>query len=171
MKSGTHILLASLLLLALGSCKNEPIFPEEPQIEFVDIQPRIVKPWPEVDTITVTLRFQDGDGDLGNLNEDDQAAYLYLIDTRYKDGLFTKEQATYSFSLPNMTPNAKNPSIQGKISVEIYGTVLSSLGIQEENTSFEIELYDRAGNKATRIGSSNPDLSTPIFTDQITIRR
>ncbi len=166
----------SLLLLFLPAlfmaCNNDAVFPVEPQIEFLDITPKVVRPWPIVDTINITFRFQDGDGNLGNQNDMDQNFYLFLIDTRYKQGLFTKEQATSSYRLPNMSPDAKNPSIQGKITVQIYGTVLSSLLLTEETTSYEIELKDRAGNKATRINDSGtPDPNAPIVTEPILIKK
>ena len=59
---------AIFLIIGIGglliSCSREPVFPLEPHLEYVDIQPRTVTEL--VDSIFVTLRFTDGDGDLGD---------------------------------------------------------------------------------------------------------
>src|SRR5688572_16452720 len=51
--------------LALGSCFDPPEFPNVPQIEFADIQFKEGNATNRTDSLIVTLRFKDGDGDLG----------------------------------------------------------------------------------------------------------
>jgi hypothetical protein len=54
-----------LTVLALGSCFDPPELPNVPQIEFVDINFIEGNATNRTDSLIVTLRFQDGDGDLG----------------------------------------------------------------------------------------------------------
>jgi hypothetical protein len=154
-------LLLALLAFGFIGCDDDPVFPPEPQIEFVDIQPRIVKSLR--DSIVVTFRFQDGDGDLGALMQGEEN--LFLIDNRYNQGLISEEQATNPFSVMNLTPDARNPSIQGTISVTIPLTAKITPN-PNETTKFQIKLYDRAGNLATPL---NGDPDNVVFTDEITI--
>ncbi|GAB4427051.1 MAG: hypothetical protein OHK0039_45240 [Bacteroidia bacterium] len=149
-----------LALLALGgSCTTDPVFPAEPRIEFIDIQPRVVKEL--ADSILVTFRFQDGDGDLG---ASDGQPNLFLIDSRINSGL-TEAQATNTFALPVLSPAARNPSIQGEITIKMTFTALQ-LGFTEQEVRYQIKLYDRAGNLATPIADG---AERAIYTDYITV--
>ena len=73
--------LATCISLSFFSCKNDPDFPETPVIEFdtafvdVEIDPDILQ---EVNYVNVHIKFQDGDGDLG---EDMESA----TDDKYQD--------------------------------------------------------------------------------------
>ena len=159
------ILWTSVCLLAISqiSCDNGPVFPIKPQIEFLDIQPKVVKALDLNQPITVTFRFQDGDGNLGVL--DSTETNLELIDLR--PGL-TADKATNKFSIPNLTPDARKPSIQGEITVQIPFTIVVEPGVQEEQVRYQIKLWDRDGNLATPI-NENPD--NTIYTDWITVTR
>ena len=132
----------SIFLLALTqiSCDDSPVFPIKPQIEFLDIQPKEVKALDLNQPITVTFRFQDGDGNLGVLDSNENN--LQLIDSRVSLGL-SQEKATNYFSIPNLTPDARNPSIQGEITVQIPFTVIVEPGVQEEKVRYQIKLWDR----------------------------
>ncbi|MDP5169398.1 MAG: hypothetical protein NWR72_04080 [Bacteroidia bacterium] len=159
-----RIIFALLPLLLVGAaCSNEPVFPVEPKIEFLDIQPRVVKHLQ--DSIVITFRFQDGDGDLGAI-EDSEDFNLILIDSRINNGL-TELQATNKFTLLNLTPDTRNPSIQGTMSVKLDFTA-NLPGQLSEQVRYQIKLFDRAGNLATPI---NENSDNSIFTDYITIER
>lgn len=54
-----------LIMLVLGSCFDPPEFPNVPQIEFADIDFIEGNATNRTDSLIVTLRFKDGDGDLG----------------------------------------------------------------------------------------------------------
>lgn len=64
------ILILSVCLLA--GCFRPPEFPDEPEIEFEDI---VFKPGAEVDTLLLSINFQDGDGDLGLSGLEDEFPY------------------------------------------------------------------------------------------------
>ncbi len=158
----TILALLPLILLATA-CSSEPVFPLEPQIEYVDIQPRTVKSL--TDQISITFRFQDGDGDLGG--EIDQGVLnLMIIDSRINDGL-TEAQATNSFSLPNLTPEVQNPSIQGLITVKLGATIVRP-GRLEDSVRYQIKLVDRQGNIATPIDGEPGNV---VWTDFIKVVR
>ena len=164
MRQVSLIILTVLLFGAWSACDHSPVFPVEPQIEFVDIHPRDVEHLR--DSIGVTFRFQDGDGDLGSDNNED--FNLWFIDMRYDTSgvaQFTKENLTIPYSLMNLTPDARKPSIQGEVSVELPVTI-NTPGFKEEFTRYEIILEDRAGNRAIAI-----DGSDRIFTEEIRIWR
>lgn len=158
------LLVLPLLLLVVGACSNEPVFPIEPRIEFLDIQPKVVRQYQ--DSIVIRFRFQDGDGDLGALESDSNSApiNLRLIDSRVGNGL-TEVQATSTYTIPNLTPNVKNPSIQGEIEVKMDFTIVLP-GFEEQEVRYQIKFEDRAGNLATPIEDG---LESAVYTDYITV--
>ncbi|WNJ19570.1 hypothetical protein [Pontibacter sp. G13] len=156
----TSIACALLALVTISSCDQGPVFSEIPAIEFIDIQPKEVRQWQ--DSILVTFRFEDGDGDLGEAN--DTSASIALIDSRVNDGI-SERDATQTFRLPNLVSDAKNPSIQGEITVRIPFTVIRPPALAE-TIRYEIRLWDQAGHAATPI---NGDSDDGVFTDYIII--
>jgi hypothetical protein len=67
-----------VILLFLGNCRQERvIFAVEPQIEVVSLQPSLVQ---EFGTLVLTIRYKDGDGDLGG--QPNNQPDLFLIDLR-----------------------------------------------------------------------------------------
>ena len=109
------IAILPVFLFGLAACDRSPVFPIQPQIEFLSISPDSVRHIQ--DSIVVRFYFQDGDGDLGALEVG--GINLKLIDSRLEDGLLTEAQATNTFSIMNLTPDTRKPSIQGEISVVI----------------------------------------------------
>jgi hypothetical protein len=68
MKVGKALLILSFFTILFGSCFNPPEFPIVPEIAFQDIifrkgVPVMGKPSP--DSLILTIKFKDGDGDLG----------------------------------------------------------------------------------------------------------
>ena len=145
------ILLLPILLIVIASCNTDPVFSVVPEIEFVDIQPREVEQF--VDSMIITLRFTDGDGDLGDQGVEKN---MIVVDQRTT---LTPAQATLEYTVPNLTPDARNPSIQGFIYIEVAPTAITpGLNVPLEKTSYSIKLSDRAGNT-----------SNEVLTDEITI--
>ncbi len=154
-------LLAFIFSIIIAGCDQGPLFPEEPRVAFVDIQPRVVKQFQ--DSIVVTLRFQDGDGDIGLLDSVSDRNNLILIDSRIGSTL-TEAQATNFYTLPNLTPDARNPSIQGEITVKLDFTIKTTAE-PEEQVRYQIRLRDRSGNYAKPIDGSDEG----VYTDFITV--
>ncbi len=150
----------------LISCDSDPGFGDEPVITFLDITPREVKAIS--DSIIIRIEFTDGDGDLGEVSN--LSNNLTIIDNRLDEFSspnvppLTLEQATINFSLPNLTPDTKNPSIQGIITIELIQTEVrrdfSGTRLPVDSTSYDIFVIDRSGN-----------ISNTITTDIIQIIR
>lgn len=142
MKSIRHSYLL-LALLALAGCETDPVFPDEPQIRFVSITPAVATAF-TADEIQVTIHYEDGDGDLGYTG--DPVNNLFLTDLR---AAFVGNSGRVSaFSFESLTPDTKNPSIQGDITITLTTPPYDSA---EEPLTLEIYLVDRAGHESNRI--------------------
>ena len=145
-----------LALIALGmvlaGCRDdEPLFPIEPRVAFVSFSADTV---PELESFIVTLSYTDGDGDLGS--DDNNAEELLLVDNRPNVPFQIDDTTTYEgrfvYSIPNLTPETRNPSIQGEISIDFPGlTVLEPFENEYETVQFRVTLEDRAGNVSPEI--------------------
>ena len=137
--------LVVLAGLVIFSCNNDPGFSNIPEISYIDIQPK--EPRQFRDSLLLTLRFTDGDGNLGD--DDTQVKNLVLKDKR--DWL-TEEQATLYFNIPNLTPDTKNPAIQGTITIEIPPTAIRP-GLEFEETFFDVYVLDRSDNESNTVST------------------
>ncbi|MEM6264168.1 MAG: hypothetical protein AAGI38_16755 [Bacteroidota bacterium] len=142
--------LLATLILALASCNNDPVFPLEPEIQYLDIQPREVRHLQ--DPFTISISFTDGDGDIGGDNVDGSPLIIRddrVLDPAYAhlpDSLFFYD----NYSFDDLSSDAQNPSIKGNIFVEIPQAV-NVEGRRREEFTFSVILVDRAGNKSNEI--------------------
>lgn len=160
-KLGAILILVTLIL---SGCDNGPVFPNEPEISFVSITPENPTQF-TTDEITLTIHYQDGDGDLGHIdqgNGEPRLPNIFLTDSRaviHPDCTFK----TVGYIIPNLTPDTRKPSIQGDISITLttppHHTFIDPFS-DEEPLIFEVYLVDRAGN-----------ISNTIKTDPITIQQ
>ena len=153
------IIISLLATTFWTACNNNPVFPLTPEIEFVSISPdKVVQD--SIDGMVITLNFKDGDGDLGSLGDGDNMPNLFVVDKRPP---VVDSNIVYEYTMPNLTPDTRKPSIQGSIEIIIDAPLLTKymvapfIGPSEEEAIFEVYLYDRAGNK------SNSILTTPII--------
>lgn len=150
--------ISAIFLIAfafLTSCDIDPVFPLTPEIEFVSITPDEALQFQ--DEITLTIHFQDGDGNLG-YEGDDPVNNLFVTDTRVD---IPDSVRTLGYSIPTLTPNTRKPSIQGEIEVKILAPPSAKFynpNSTETQVVFEIYLVDRAGN-----------ISNTILADPVTI--
>ncbi|MBX3101319.1 MAG: hypothetical protein KF690_02285 [Bacteroidetes bacterium] len=155
----SYSLLTTLVLLA-GCVGNEPRFSTTPEIEFVSIEPKVIKEY--ATTFYVKLRYKDGDGNLGYEDEFStlrDSADLIMFDNRPGVAALPEYDGRWTYNLPNLTPSGKNPSIQGEITVEFPALMarLDPLNTEEKLT-FTIWIYDRDGNR-----------SNSVVTDEVTV--
>ena len=139
-----------------AACDCSPLFPVEPELEFVSISPSEVQELQ--DSMVITLRFRDGDGDIRNqdsLQED--FANLEVVDLR---PTLVDSVAKIFYKFPEYTTNTCNPSIQGIIKIEVSPTLVFPRNLSTQKTAFSVRLRDAAGN-----------WSNIITTDSITINR
>lgn len=148
----------AIALLFFSSCNDDPVFPETPAIEFVSISPEEPVQF-TVDEMQLVIRYQDGDGDIGYLEGSGApATNLFLKDVR--EVIPHDSLRMLSFSIPNLTPDTRKPSIQGEIQVTLttppHHTFIDP-NSSEEPLVFEVWLTDRKGN------TSNVIRTDPIF--------
>ncbi|MFT5725248.1 MAG: hypothetical protein ACI9JN_002372 [Bacteroidia bacterium] len=144
------LLQISFLVIVFSGCTEVTVVDKPagpPVIEYVDIQPRIVKEFQ--DSILITFKYSDPDGDLGFENPDLKPLGIHdlrLINSDYQHvGL--------------LSPVDANVDITGELTIKLKNTFL--LGSSDkEITTYELIFTDRAGNA-----------SNPIQTDEISVIR
>lgn len=143
-------LIYSLLILVVSACTEVNVVEKPagpPVIEYVDIQPRVVTEFQ--DSILITFRYSDPDGDLGYENPDIRPLSIHDLRLEKPD----------SQHVSLLAPIESHIDIEGELTVKLKNTFL--LGSSEkEITSYELILTDRAGNQ-----------SNPVTTDEISIER
>jgi hypothetical protein len=143
-------LIIPLFLVVISSCTDVTLVTPVaggPTISFVSIGPSEVREFK--DSIIITIRYQDPDGDLGHQNPDIELLSVHDLRLEKADG--------YHVSL--LAPPEDQLSIEGDLEVYLKNTFLLGTG-DEERTSYELILTDRAGNK-----------SNPLVTNEIKIIR
>lgn len=134
MKSAFNILMVSAFL-ALLSCEPNQNYPDEPKIEYKDHEV-IQNAQGRDSAIQLTIDYVDGDGDLGLKESQDEPPFdtgkyannLFMEYQEQIDGEFrqvrrdkwNKEDTIgFKYRFPYITPDGKNKSIKGDLSVKI----------------------------------------------------
>jgi len=177
---GKNGLLAALFLsgavLFLASCGEIiPNFSDTPQIEFdnVVVNPLMSASGRRLDTIAITIKFQDGDGDVGIVANPDTSTWNYFI-TPYKKfrGVWRKvrfpdpssESAFTRPFVPVLKEDGRSGPIEGILTYKVDITQriefpideMDSLTFLNEDTlKFEIFIRDRAGNRSNTVESNS----------------
>jgi len=131
--------LGSLVL----SCKKkeEPPPPPEPELEFVSVSATSVKQYE--DSIVVTLKYKDVNGDLGDLSPDE-------LSLRVKDG---RLQNSDGYHVKPLAPVLEeNIPIEGDLKVKLSSLFLLGTG-NTEVTTLKIKIKDRAGNWSNEVST------------------
>lgn len=164
------LILPLVLVVIVSSCYKEPEFGLTPAIDFDSISKDIridQQNGGKKDSIIVSIKYQDGDGDLGYDTEEIGAEvprtdYNYVVKTLRKvKGAFVeyKRLETLSGFFPRLKNDSKPGPIEGKLSYRIeFYTAFEPF--KNDTIRFEIYIKDRAGNK------SNTTLSDPIIINQ-----
>ena len=127
----------AVLFIFFLSCNEDNGIPysETPEIELIGISHDTVVQYQEV--LTLTIRYRDGDGDIGYESPDKYA--VHVRDTRLEkfDGFYVG---------PVAPPGSEVP-VEGKIDIEFPNLFVFGNG-RAEKTFFEIKMMDRAGNES-----------------------
>lgn len=139
--------------MLFAACDCKPLSPDVPTVSYDDIQPREVK---EIeDAFQITFRFTDGDGDIrSSEGEVDGFTHIELRDLRPQ---LADSVAILNYVFPEYDTNTCNPSIQGKITLDVAPTAIFPRNLQEQETRFSFRLRDAAGNW------SEPDTTDAIL--------
>lgn len=136
-----------LITVAFASCSKDSEFESEtPSIELVSVSSTDIS---EGDPLTFTIKYTDGDGDLGENNAD--AHNLFLTDNRVG--------VTYLYRIRELAPSSSDLIIRGNLNIILNTTAITN-GSSSETVTYSIYLKDRAGNQ-----------SNSVTTSDITIRR
>ena len=140
----TVVGLAWLLTFLLFSCKkdDDDEIGLAPEIEFLSIEPAVVKEYQ--DSITVTIKYTDGDGDLGENQA--EVRNLFMTDNR--------NQITYEFRVSELAPAGSSITIQGNLSVGLKNTAITD-GSDAQSVNYSIYMVDRAGNRSNTVTTSS----------------
>ncbi|MBL0315226.1 MAG: hypothetical protein IPP69_05375 [Flavobacteriales bacterium] len=142
MKIFHHKLYIISLLLLIFSCKKKEDNPVAPVIEFKNISGTEVEQFNN--NLQINLTYEDYQGDLGNADPD-------VLTLRVKDSRLSDYDW---YHVPPMTPNNEELHIKGSYSIELDPLFLMGNGTQEQ-TSFSVEIRDRAGNWSNAIRTPN----------------
>jgi hypothetical protein len=134
LKNRINISIAAIFLTTLFiGCKKETVLSGIPSITILSVNPVNVVDFK--DSITIFVKYEDADGDLGMSDPD--LNVLYIKDSRLSE-------ADYYFVKPLAPPNT-NINIQGQINVVIKNTFLLG-SAKTETTTYELKIKDKKGN-------------------------
>ncbi len=145
-----------LLSMLLVSCVKPDEFPEIPEITDVRIDKISVKNFEDV--LTISIDFQDGDGDLG-ITDENTEAHVYVIDSR--------TEVPDLIKIPwNLEAPGNVKAISGTLDLKVNvccidpetGIACSTEGDYEPTNrlTYDIIIKDRAGNFSEAF-------KTPVF--------
>jgi len=144
LKANYLVILLGFFFVLHASCKKKSVDNPVPEIRLVNVNLLEVQQF--VDSLILTVEYKDEDGDLGSTNPDYNTAFVR--DTRL--------QNTDEYFLTPLTPSNDNLPLIGELKLLVKSTFLLS-NDESEETIFEIQIQDRAGNKSNLI-------RTPIIT-------
>ena len=172
---------AGLLAVGLSSCLAEPNYSSTPEISFDNIQQIHLNGISPHDSIALTIRYQDGDGDLGLTSDEVSNKSGAYYGTRYANNFFvvpyvksngkfvtlastgrfpTYTEATYYSRFDHITGTAD------KRSLPIKGTLVWSQSffplspfLPGEEVQFQVSIADRAKHESNTIMSSSVFIS------------
>jgi hypothetical protein len=153
------------LAVLLFACEPERNFPPEPAITFKSFSKDSIA---EFDTATLSITFQDGDGDIGqdniqpscppqnicDLTSDssclnDPAFTLFLMDLR--------DSCLQLFNIPRVDPSGRDNALEGEIRVVIPPVTCKCFpdppGCAIDTLYYDVFIRDRAGNWSNTVRS------------------
>jgi hypothetical protein len=150
-----------LLILLLGDCKQRPTFPTAPVISFLGLKKiKVFGSSKFKDSVTISLTFKDGDGDLGNYNSTNYFAEMYVKqDGNFKQVLkkdtIPNDYLNKNGRFPPLNPDGRQGPLEGQLdygaSVEFIGKFGDSSAV---DVKFRIYIKDNAGNSSNTIETS-----------------
>jgi len=129
-----------LIILPFISCEDEEGIPfsDVPEIELIGISHDSVVEW--MDTEIISVRYQDGNGDLGFVEPDQYAIFVRDIRLANFDGFYIGPIAPLDQSVP----------VTGQVNIEFPNLFI--FGNRDyETTQFEVKMIDRSGNESNLI--------------------
>jgi hypothetical protein len=133
--------ILALAFLSVFSCREnaeEPPFSIIPEIRLKGLSHDTILEFEDI--LTLNIRYQDGDGDLGFEEPDSYAVFI-------RDARLTKYDGFY---LAPVAPPGAVIAVQGDLKVE-FPSLFVFGNRTEERTKFYIYMVDRKGNKSNEL--------------------
>jgi hypothetical protein len=103
----------------------------------------------EYGTLVLTLRYKDGDGDLGG--QPNNQPDLFLIDLRDSTLFPAGYDGIIRYNMPKFYEGPTPQSIQGTIEVSIPGIIRLNSNVPQEIVQFRVYIVDRAGHLSNEV--------------------
>jgi len=116
-----------------SGCQPEVDISPVPEITFVSATPQTLTAYQ--DSLTITISYRDGDGDLGENNTD--INNLFMTDSR--------NGVEYGFRIQQLAPDNTTITISGNLNVVVPIVPIIGTG-ESETLHYTIQVVDRAGN-------------------------
>jgi len=133
-----YFLFLFLLAMACEKVVEEPVFDATPRIELLELSQKSLLQFQ--DQLKIRIAYEDGDGDLGNLDADVNS--IFVKDSRLS--------APDEYYLAPLAPEDASVSIQGTLELQLSPTFLLGNG-DRETIVYSIYLVDREGNQSNTI--------------------
>jgi hypothetical protein len=157
MQNVSYLVFILFTLLSVFSCVIAPDYPIEPVLTYSGISKNtIVQGVSNTDSLYISVEFTDGDGDLGN--EDENKFNVFLIDKR-TGNLQDK------FITPYVPPAGASNGISGEMQILVYTTCCffpdnippceSPPQYPTDTIEYELYLVDRAGNESNHVDTES----------------
>jgi hypothetical protein len=141
-------------------CYKEVSFDVKPSIEFKDLRKEIRLDQfsgSKKDSVILTIKFQDGDGDLG-LNEEEKKAAVTQQDFNYIVRIFRKKKGVFQEVVPDVTysgffPRLKVDNKKGPIegSLDYSFVYFQDFTPKKDSLKYQVTIKDRSGNVSNTI--------------------
>ncbi len=154
------LILLAAMCVAISCKKPGSDLPPEPQIEFLNFKA-------QGDTGIMTIKFQDGDGNIGLGTGDtlgdfhfSKPFYHNLFFEYYEKDDFNGWQPgtdffgnpiIYKYRLPYLEPNGKQKQLEGEIQITMEPRYFNAASTNSDSVKFIIYLYDRSLNKSNEL--------------------
>ena len=136
-----------LFVFSFFSCNKKEQSTNVPKIEFISISPSSVVEY--VNSITLTISYDDLDGDLGENNPN--VSNLFILDSR--------NGVQYNYRISQLAPDDANIHIKGTLNIVIKNTAITD-NSSSQSATYAVYLKDRTGN-----------ISNVVFTSAITVTK
>lgn len=154
---------AAFLILLLASCLKEKTFPVEPFIEFKSFTKITIPPDTIPESLMMSLRFTDGDGDIGLYDDEKDPPYDYnlFIDIYrrvmgvHEKIIFPDTTLTFNSRIPVVTGNENGKAIEGVIEYTFDYKLLRTF-LLGDTVAFDVSIKDRALNRSNIVRT--PDI-------------
>lgn len=133
-----------MMMFVIGSCKKKKTeTPPDPvpTIEVISVSPAVVKEFQ--DSILITLKYKDANGDLGDPSPDELSLYV-------KDSRLPNPDKYHVKPLAPIT--GEDIPIEGQVTIKLNSLFLLGTG-NTELTTLSIKMKDRAGNWSAEVSS------------------